>query len=137
MPDKLRLTRAQFEQLLDHALACKPEEACAILAGDNQGAVSRVIPVENVEHSDITYLMDSEEQFRVFDEIKREGLKMVAIFHSHPHSPAVPSRHDLDLAFYPDSIYLIVSLMNNVPEGHAYKIVDRTVEEIQIVIEED
>jgi proteasome lid subunit RPN8/RPN11 len=32
------------------------------------------------------------------------------IVHSHTHSPAVPSPTDVGLAFYPDALYLLVSL---------------------------
>jgi len=137
MPDALRLTRTQLNTIIDHARAHKPEEACGILAGDSDGTVRRVYTMQNAEHSSTFYMMDSREQFQVFDEIEREGLDLVAIFHSHPHSPAVPSGRDKELAFYPDSLYLIISLMNDEPESHAYKIVGEKVEEVKIVIEDE
>lgn len=135
MPNRLRLSPAQLESVYEHARFCQPEEACGILAGDGDGQVLRVFPMENAEHSQNFYLMDSQEQFQVFDEMKNEGLTLVAIFHSHPHSPAYPSRQDMDLAFYPDSVYFIVSLMNAEPESHAFKIVNGKVREIDIVME--
>jgi proteasome lid subunit RPN8/RPN11 len=132
MPDLLRLSRAQLEAIVGHARTHTPEEACGILAGtvrDGIRVVQRVFLMENSEHSSTFYMMDSREQFEVFDSMQKDDLQLVAIFHSHPHSPAVPSGVDLELAFYPDSLYLIVSLMNLEPESHAYRIVDGTVTE--------
>ncbi len=137
MPDRLRLSRAQLEAVHGHALACAPEEACGILAGDSEGNVSKVFLMENAEHSHTFYLMDSQEQFQVFDEMQAQGLEITAIFHSHPHSPAFPSAHDLELAFYPDSIYMIVSLAGAAPEDHAFSIVDGQVREVGIVVEDE
>ena len=106
-----------------------------MLAGDSKGMVRRVFPMENSEHSEVFYLMDSEEQFRVFDEIERAGLELVGIFHSHPHSPAFPSADDRELAFYPEAAYLIVSLMDADPVCHAFSIVDGNMREIDIMVE--
>ena len=136
MPGSLRLSQAQLDTIIEHARACKPEEACGVLAGDGDGTVRRVFPMENAEHSQTFYLMDSQEQFRVFDEIERGALELVAIFHSHPHSPAFPSARDRELAFYPDAVYLIVSLMNQDPDWHAFRIVDGDCREIDILVEE-
>lgn len=134
MTDSLRLSRAQLETVFDHTRACKPEEACGILAGDRDGNVKRVFLMENTEHSSSFYVMDSREQFQVFDEMERDGLELVAIFHSHPHSPAFPSAQDMELAFYPDAVYLIISLMNEEPESHAFRIVEDRVTEIEITV---
>ena len=136
MTGSLRLSRAQLKAVIDHARACKPEEACGILAGDRGGNVKRVFLMENAEHSSSFYVMDSREQFQVFDEMERDGLELVAIFHSHPHSPAFPSPKDMELALYPDSVYLIISLMNGEPEGHAFRIVEDQVSEIEIRVGE-
>jgi proteasome lid subunit RPN8/RPN11 len=137
MDASLRLSPAQYRSIIDHALACKPEEACGILAGGGDGTVTHVFLMENAEHSDSFYMMDSREQFEVFDEIEREGLELIAVFHSHPHSPPLPSAQDLELAFYPDALYLIVSLIGEQPQGRVYRIVDRQVEEVEMVLEEN
>ena len=55
--------------------------------------------------------MEPEEQLRVFQEIEKKGLEVSAIYHSHPHTAAFPSQRDVDNAFYPDSLILIISLM--------------------------
>jgi proteasome lid subunit RPN8/RPN11 len=94
--------------------------------------------MENADHSTTSYMLDSREQFQVFDQMEKEGLAPVAIFHSHPHSPAVPSTRDLELAFYPDSLYLIISLMDSdSPEGHVYHIAEGRVQEVEMEVVED
>ncbi|MBE0429641.1 MAG: M67 family metallopeptidase [Thermoleophilia bacterium] len=140
MPHLLRITRAQLSAVISHANLCEPEEACGILAGvyaDGAAVVKKTYLMENTAHSATFYEMDSREQFQVFDEMRRDGMEPVAIFHSHPHSPAVPSQHDRDLAFYPDSLYLIVSLMNQEPESRVYRIADGKVEEAEMEVVED
>ena len=44
------------------------------------------------------------------NEIDDEGLDLVGIYHSHVSSPAYPSRTDAEQAFWPEAIYVIVSL---------------------------
>ncbi len=89
--------------------------------------------VTNTEQSSVSYLMDPAEQFRVMKELRNEGKDMVAIYHSHPHSPACPSSRDISLAFYPDSFYLIVGLSDREqPEVRAFVIREGKVKEIRI-----
>lgn len=135
MPDTLHLSPAQHASIIEHARRNAPEEACGILAGDSDGTVRRVFLMENIEHSPDFYMLDSTEQFRVFESMEKEGLELVAIFHSHPHSSAVPSARDLELAFYPESLYLIISLEGEEPESHAYSIRNDQVREVRIKLD--
>jgi len=67
--------------------------------------------------------MEPEEQVRVFQEIEKEGLELLAVYHSHPHTAAFPSQRDVDYAFYPDSLILIISLMDkDVPQIEVFQI---------------
>ena len=47
---------------------------------------------------------------------------MVAIYHSHPETPARPSEEDIRLALTPGVSYLIVSLAGAAPEVKSYRI---------------
>ena len=69
-------------------------------------------------------------------EIRAENLGMVGIYHSHPHSDAYPSAHDVKLAFYPEASYIIISLKDR--DGsriRSFKIIDGeiTEEELKII----
>ncbi|MFA5809549.1 MAG: M67 family metallopeptidase [Thermoleophilia bacterium] len=143
MSDALRLSAAQLDSIFRHSYACKPEEACGVLAGDRDGNVKYVYLMENVRHSTTRYDMGKRELFDVFDEIWNKGLELVAIFHSHPHSPAIPSDVDLNLAIpepgivlHPESFYLIISLMDDEPVCNAFKIDDEEFVEAEICIGE-
>ena len=58
------------------------------------------------------------------------------IYHSHTRSAPYPSQTDINLAFHPDAIYLIVGLAGDAPELRAYRIVDGRVDDAELVIEE-
>ena len=55
------------------------------------------------------YFMDSREQLKVLKEIRKLGLELIGIFHSHPRTAPYPSARDVELALYPEAVYLIVS----------------------------
>ena len=88
-----------------------PNEGCGLLSG-RDGKILRVHPVTNTEASPVSFLMDSREEFAVFREMRREGLDLLGIYHSHPSSPAYPSEKDRSLAFFENAFYLIVSFQD-------------------------
>lgn len=85
-----------------------PEEACGLLAGQD-GSVDQVYPVDNTLHSPTAYRMDPSGQVQAMLAIERAGLELIAIYHSHPTGPAIPSATDLKQASYPDALYVICS----------------------------
>ncbi len=130
----LHLTDEQAEEMIQHALAEHPNEACGLLAGKD-GWVEKVYQMTNAEHSPVTYRLEPEKQVRIFMEIEEKGWELVAIYHSHSHSPAYPSATDLELAFYPDSLYLIISLADrDRPILRAFHIVEGLIEEERVEI---
>ncbi len=103
-----------------------------MLAGDRNTA-EKIYKMMNIENSSVSYMMDPEEQFRVMKDMRKNGHKMVAIYHSHPHSQAYPSPKDVSLAFYSDQIYIIVGLTDkDRPEVRAFEIFEGDVREVQI-----
>ena len=69
------------------------------------------------------YVMDPREQLRIMDDIEGSGEDLLAIYHSHTRSAAYPSRTDVELAFFPDTLYLIVSIADrDAPEIRAFRI---------------
>jgi proteasome lid subunit RPN8/RPN11 len=137
IPDKpltphLIISRELLEQVVAHCSSAYPEEACGLLAGTANRA-EKMYAMTNVEPSNVSYMMDPGEQFKAMKEMRANGNRMVAIYHSHPHSPAYPSPKDVSLAFYPDSLYLIIGLSKGEqPEIRAFEIVDGTVREVRI-----
>ncbi len=86
--------------------------------------------MKNLQKSPFSYLADPEEQLRVFQELEEAGLEVSSIYHSHPATPAYPSPRDIELAFYPDAMILIISLLDQKkPSICAFQVKDGKVEE--------
>lgn len=134
---ELILSQAQFRQILKHARAEAPNEACGLLAG-REGYVTQILPATNVaENPRVGYLMDPHDQIRYFQAIEEQGLDLLGIYHSHPVSPAYPSPTDLSMAYYPEAVYAIVSLMqSDNPILRAFHIVDGQISEVAFQISE-
>ncbi len=98
-----------FDQMVAQARAALPAESCGILAGsDNR--IERLYEMTNMDKSPTHFTMDPAEQFAVIKSMRAAGLKMLAIYHSHPLTPARLSDEDRRLALTPDVAYLVLSL---------------------------
>jgi len=118
----LYLTKKQAEKLIKHSKRESPDEVCGILAG-KEGKVEKVYPMTNTDKSAKTFFMDPKEQLKVMKEIRNLGLEMAGIYHSHLETDAYPSAHDVELAFYPEASYVIVSIKDkDKPNIKSFKI---------------
>jgi proteasome lid subunit RPN8/RPN11 len=109
-----------------------PNEACGILAGHN-GTVEKIYSMANAEPSPSFYVMEPREQFQVMKEMRQEGLELVGIYHSHTGSQAYPSATDVSLAYYPEAVYLIVTLMDRKnPAARGFTIIENTITEVPV-----
>lgn len=132
----LILKRDFFTQIVQHCKRELPDEACGILAGKNNTA-EKVYTMANAQKSPENYLMDPKEQLRVMKEMRSCGLEMLAIYHSHTVSQAYPSKRDIEMAFYPDTSYVILSLQDkDNPRIRSFKIAEGKVTEEEIKITE-
>lgn len=130
---KLMMPNNIFEQILQQAKSESPIEACGILAGRN-GQVERLYKMTNADKSSNHFMMAPKEQFKVVKDIRAAGLEMLAIYHSHPETPARPSAEDIRLALTPRVIYVIVSLQNTEPAIKGFLIEDNNVTEVSVKI---
>ncbi len=105
----IEITQSHRDEIIAHAREDYPNECCGLLFG-TKGRAERLLRMENVEHSPLTYRVDSQKLLEAFQAMDEIGFDLVGIYHSHTHSPAEPSRTDIALAGYPDAHYLIVSL---------------------------
>ncbi len=131
----MKIPKTIYDKMLAHAKTEAPNECCGLLAGKD-GAVEMIYAMTNADHSPVRYMIDPKEQFAVFKEMRVKETELVAIYHSHPATAAYPSATDVRLAYYPDAVYIIVSLENPArPVMNAYRIVENkiTTEEIEIL----
>jgi proteasome lid subunit RPN8/RPN11 len=131
----LRIPKAIFQEMVDHAKREWPLECCGILGGKDK-IVEKSFEIQNAQKSSFLYSMAPREQMRVFEEMEKESMKMVAIYHSHPHTIPFPSETDVKLTFYPDVSSIIISLKEEEnPVVKAFQIGKEAiyVEEIEVI----
>jgi proteasome lid subunit RPN8/RPN11 len=122
------------DELIAHAREDLPNECCGLIASRDGEAVL-VYRATNAEASPVRYGLDPREQFKLMTEIEERGWELGAIYHSHTKSPAYPSQTDVNLAFYPEALYLIVSLANaDAPDVRAFRIVDGRIDEAPLSV---
>jgi proteasome lid subunit RPN8/RPN11 len=129
----LKISRPLYDEMVSHALAEAPNECCGMVASVDGQAV-RVFAAVNAAASPLRYEIDGAEQYRIQSQIEEQGWDLGAIYHSHTRSAPYPSQTDINLAFYPDSVYLIIGVVGPQPEVRAFRIVERTVEEVALSV---
>ncbi|MGO9820742.1 MAG: Mov34/MPN/PAD-1 family protein [Solirubrobacteraceae bacterium] len=130
----MRIARDLYDELISHAVAEAPNECCGMIASRDGDAV-RVFRAENAAASPLRYEIDGAEQYRIQMEIDDEGLDLGAIYHSHTRTPPFPSQTDINLAFYPDALYIIVGVASDQPEVKAYEIRDGKVADAELTVD--
>jgi [CysO sulfur-carrier protein]-S-L-cysteine hydrolase len=119
----MRISREIYEEMVSHAQADAPNECCGMIASRDGEAVT-LYRAENAAASPLRYEIDGAEQYRIQMAIDDQGLDLGAIYHSHTRSAPFPSQTDINLAFYPEALYVIVGLAGDEPEVRAYEIRD-------------
>lgn len=133
---QLYLSERHVRAMVEHARREAPNEACGLLAGKGE-QVERVYSLTNADHSPTTYRLDPGEQYRAFVEIDECGWEMVGIYHSHTHTPAYPSPTDIEQAYFPEAVYLVLSLADpDRPLLRGFRIVEGKVKELELEISE-
>ena len=134
-----RIRAAIVEQARDEY----PNEACGLIIGDRPaadgGRALRYERARNKAASPYRYELDPADLLRLTIAADDADEVFWGIVHSHTHSPAVPSPTDVGLAFYPDALYLLVTLADDQadaatgePGVRAWRIVDGAVHEVTL-----
>ena len=144
-PAAVSIPAAIWAGIVAHARAELPNEACGLIVGDRPAAAGgeavRWEPTRNRAASPFRYEIDADDLLRLTIETDDADEVFWAIVHSHVASPARPSPTDIGLAFYPDSLYVLVSLhpdeadpATGEPGPRAWRIVDGAVHEVTVRI---
>lgn len=132
----VRITQAVRARIEDHAIASKPSECCGLLSGAD-GVITDAHPLRNAaDKPETRYSAAPEELFSATRRIRESGHKLLGIYHSHPRTPAYPSSLDVEMAFYPEAVYFIVSLESRL-DLRAFRIRDSAIETVEVVVAED
>ncbi|HEY8447107.1 MAG TPA: M67 family metallopeptidase [Thermomicrobiales bacterium] len=128
----LHLPRSMREEIIAHARAESPRECCGVIAGQ-EGQLIQLFRLTNVAPGNTRYEVAPEELYRLERDFMEKGWEVAVIYHSHPATRAYPSETDVNLAFWPDAVYLICSLADpEAPDLRAFRIVDGQISEVTI-----
>lgn len=129
----LKLPRPLVNEILTQAQQSPDNEVCGLIGGRDHSA-QHYYPIDNnATDKSRRFQMNPKEQINAMRQMREYGEELVAIYHSHPHAPALPSVTDLNEAEYPDAAYLIVSLNTvGVLEMTAFCIKDKQAHEIEL-----
>lgn len=130
----VKVSQSIIDAMLEHARSGFPFECCGLLAG-RDALVSRMYKLTNMLKSETRYQVDSSEHFAAVKDMRRLGIELLAVFHSHPVTLAYPSETDVKLAFYPEIDYMIISLTDiKKPVIRSFRIEDGIISEREIVV---
>lgn len=129
--DTINLEERYAREMIAHAKEEAPNECCGILAGSDS-RVMKLYRAENAEASPSRYSVDPRDLLRIHREIEYSGWELLGIYHSHVQTEAYPSPTDAKLAFWPDSLYFIISLSRPQPSIRAFKIIDGGITEVEV-----
>jgi len=136
----LEISQVLVDNLLAHARADPPDEACGVIAGPaNSDKPTRFIPMINSARSPTFYEFDSADLLKLYRELDANDEDPVIIYHSHTSTEAYPSRTDIAYASEPFAHYVLVSTRETGTkdgpyELRSFRIVEGEVTEEEIVI---
>ncbi len=119
----LNLSKDAFEMIQKHGEQAFPQECCGVLFGKVNGdhrIVKEVFVIENKFEETERYhrFLITPDYYREAEKVARtKKVDIIGFYHSHPDSPSVASKYDLDHAF-PWFSYLIVSIMKSQYHDH-------------------
>jgi [CysO sulfur-carrier protein]-S-L-cysteine hydrolase len=118
---RLLIPRTIYAEMLSQAAAEAPLECCGLLAGppvvaSEDRKVARRYPLTNALASGTEYESDPRSMFDAMKDMRRNGWEVLAVYHSHPTSPPIPSRKDLERNYSEQVVNLIISLQQTQPE---------------------
>ena len=131
----MRISRSLLDEMIAHARADAPNECCGMIGG-RDGEAEKVVRVKNAAASPLRYEVEPRDQLRIETTIEDSGWELGAIYHSHTRSEAYPSQTDVNLAFYPEALYVIIGVQGEEPDVRAWSIVDGQVSERELEIDD-
>ncbi len=112
--------------LVEHAEAELPNEACGLIAL-RDGVAERFLPGRNRAASPYRFELEIDPEVWFLED---DGYEL-AVFHSHPASPARPSRTDVEsIGLWEGKAYVILSLRSG--ELAAWTIEDERIESLAL-----
>ena len=126
------LADAVRTELLAHARDAAPRECCGLLIGVDT-TIDESVRAANIDERPTRYLLDPAAHVAAIRRLRGTPRSVVGCYHSHPHSPPIPSDTDRREALYPDFVWVIVSLATPGGDLAAYRLQDEDFVPLPIV----
>jgi [CysO sulfur-carrier protein]-S-L-cysteine hydrolase len=112
---RLLIPQAIYAAIQAQAAAESPNECCGLLAGpmpesDGDYRVAGHFPLVNALASPTEFESEPRGLFAAHRTMCERGWEILAVYHSHPTSPPIPSKKDRALSYAPEIVTLIMSL---------------------------
>jgi proteasome lid subunit RPN8/RPN11 len=137
MPFRLIVPAQAYAEMVAQAIAEQPNECCGLLGGvveistDATGAAVRVgrvvkrYALANEANSPVEFYQGGKGLFEATRDMRNLSLDTLAVYHSHPLSPPVPSKKDLARNNWgPEVMAVILSLTTTPPTVRAWWLTD-------------
>lgn len=136
--EHIQIPRKITNQLLHLAQISPDLEVCGLI-GSKNGLPSSCYPIKNTaKQAQQRFQLDASQQISAMTKMRDQGEELFAIYHSHPTAPATPSLTDLELASYPEALYLIISLnTKGILEMRGFKIDHQSAQEIALSLSDN
>ena len=137
-PEEIQIPRKITNQLLHYSQISPDTETCGLI-GSLHGLPVSCYPVKNVsDQPQQRFLLDAGQQIEAMAIMRERNEELFAIYHSHPSSPATPSATDLEMAAYPEALYLIISLnTKGVLEMRGFRIDNKATKEVALSLTQE
>ena len=129
---QIAIPRALLTEIEAHAHAEAPRECCGLLGGRDAQVAARYPLPNQSPNPEREYFAAPEDLFIAMRRMRERREELLAIYHSHPRGPAYPSATDLETAFYPEAVYLIVALTPHL-EIRGFRLSHGTPQEVKLV----
>ena len=136
LPRVILIPREIHDAMVAHCLQESPLECCGLLGGIAP-VVSSIHPMRNASASEVRYDADPRDLIDAVQALRARGAEILAIYHSHPRWPAIPSQADLRENHYGEVPRIIVSLQGETPVVRIWRLDPDSYTEIPWRIEDE
>ena len=133
--ERLEVPRPIAEAIYHHAVTSFPEEACGLLAADEDGTLTFAVCLTNTDRSPHRFTIDPSEHHGALRFAESHGWHIAGVFHSHPRAEARPSLADLGGGADPDWLQFILGpVSDRRAELRAYRYEGDRADEVSVTI---
>ena len=123
IPFRLIVPARVHAELEEHARRELPNECCGLLAGSKEEGAWRVQALHRLVNelaSPVEYASEPRSMLAAMRAMGAAGHDLLAVYHSHPTSPPLPSRKDMDRNPFDDVLHVILGMAGAAPLARAW-----------------